>query len=408
MQRGFKTELNPNNVQRTLLLKNAGAARWAYNWGLNQKKAALEAKTKIPNNIELHRRLNAIKPTEVPWMYECSKCAAQEALRNLDRAFNNFWTQRKKRKVGFPKYKSKKKGIGGFRLTGSIKVLNDRIQLPRLGTIRLKEKDYLPTDAKILNATVGEKAGRWFVSVLVEMEQPPFTGKKDEKAVVGVDLGIKTLAVVSDGTMYQNPKPLRIRLKKLARLQKSVSRKVKGSRNRRKAADCVGRLHRKIGNIRKDTLHKMTTTLTKTKSVVGIEDLNVSGMMKNRCLARSIAELGLFELRRQLEYKAKWYDCRVVLVDRFFPSSKTCSVCGLVNDSLTLADREWTCECGVRHDRDMNAAFNLKFVAASLSETQNACGGESSGSGVTRSETVLCEAGMKREIVGGFVPSGFP
>lgn len=368
MQRGFKTELNPNNVQRTLLLKNAGAARWAYNWGLNQKKLALEAKTKIPNNIELHRRLNAIKPTEVSWMYETSKCAAQEALRNLDRAFNNFWTARKKRKVGFPKYKSKKKGIGGFRLTGTITVSNDRIQLPRLGTIRLKEKDYLPTDAKILNATVSEKAGRWFVSVLVEMEQPEFRGTKDEKAVVGVDLGIKTLAVVSDGTVYENPKPLRTRLRKLARLQRAVSRKVKGSRNRRKAADRVGRLHRKISNIRKDTLHKMTTKLTKTKSVVGVEDLNVSGMMKNRCLARSIAELGLFELRRQLEYKSKWYDCRVVLVDRFFPSSKTCSACGLVNENLTLGDREWTCECGVTHDRDMNAACNLEYAAVSSTE----------------------------------------
>jgi putative transposase len=381
-----------------LLLKNSGAARWAYNWGLSQKKAAMDAKQKIPNNIELHRRLNGIKKADCPWMYETSKCSAQEALRNLDRAFSNFWTARKKkRKVGFPKYKSRKKGIGGFRLTGSINVLCDRIQLPRLGTLRLKERDYLPVDAKVLSATVSEKAGRWFVSVLVEQDQPEFTGKKDEKAVVGVDLGIKTLATVSDGSVYQNPKPLRTRLRKLKRLQQSVNRKVKGSRNRRKAADRVARLHWKISNIRRDGLNKMTSHLTKTKSVVGVEDLNVSGMLKNRCLSRAVSELGLFELRRQLEYKSKWYNCRVVVVDRFFPSSKTCSACGEINESLVLSDRGWTCGgCKTTHDRDMNAARNLEWVAASSAETRNACGEESSDLLVTASETVFGETGMKR------------
>jgi putative transposase len=381
-----------------LLLKNSGAARWAYNWGLSQKKAAMDAKQKIPNNIELHRRLNGIKKADCPWMYETSKCSAQEALRNLDRAFANFWAARKKnRKVGFPKYKSRKKGVGGFRLTGSINVQNDRIQLPRLGTIRLKERDYLPLDAKVLSATISEKAGKWFVSVLVEQDQPEFTGKKDDKAVVGVDLGIKTLATVSDGTVYKNPKPLRTRLRKLKRLQQSISRKVKGSRNQKKAADRVARLHYRIGNIRRDGLHKMTSHLTRTKSVIGIEDLNVSGMLRNRSLSRAVSELGLFELRRQLEYKAKWYNCRVVLVDRFFPSSKTCSACGEINENLVLSDREWTCSgCKTTHDRDMNAAVNLEWVAASSAETINACGEESSGSGVILNETVLGEARMKQ------------
>jgi putative transposase len=153
------------------------------------------------------------------------------------------------------------------------------------------------------------------------------------------------------------------------RLQQSVSRKVKGSNNRKKATKKVARLHLRISNVRKDVLHKMTTTLAKTKRVVGIEDLNVSGMMKNRCLARSIADLGLFELRRQLSYKGDWYSCKIVPVDRFFPSSKACSVCGEINESLMLADREWTCLCGVHHDRDHNASVNLENVAASLSET---------------------------------------
>jgi putative transposase len=274
------------------------------------------------------------------------------------------------RRGKFPKFKSKKNGIGGFRLTGTIKVYNDAVQLPRLGRLRLKERGYLPANAKILSASVSERAGRWFVSIQVEEDLPAYQGVKDEHDVVGVDLGIKTLATVSDGTKYENPKPLKTKLRKLKKLQQSVSRKVKGSNNRKKATKKVARLHLRISNVRKDTLHKMTTTLAKTKRVVGIEDLNVSGMMKNRCLARSIADLGLFELRRQLSYKGDWYSCKIVPVDRFFPSSKTCNVCGEIKDDLTLADREWDCVgCGTHHDRDHNAAVNLENVAASSVET---------------------------------------
>ena len=235
--------------------------------------------------------------------------------------------------------------------------------------VRVTTTEFETADAKILSASVSERAGRWFVSIQVEEDLPAYQGVKDEHDVVGVDLGIKTLATVSDGTKYENPKPLKTKLRKLRRLQKSVSRKVKGSQNRKKATKKVARLHLRISNVRKDKLHKITTTLAKTKRVVGIEDLNVSGMMKNRCLARSIADLGLFELRRQLSYKGDWYSCKIVPVDRFFPSSKTCSVCGEINESLTLADREWTCPCGVHHDRDHNASVNLENVAASLSET---------------------------------------
>jgi putative transposase len=243
------------------------------------------------------------------------------------------------------------------------------IQLPRLGRLKLKEKGYLPTTAKILSASVSEKAGRWFVSIQVEQDQPEYTGQKDEHDVVGVDLGIKTLATVSDGQTFDNPKPLKKRLRKLKKLNQDVSRKVKGSQNRKKAVGRLAKLYARISNIRKDTLHKITTILAKTKRIIGIEDLNVSGMMKNRCLARSIADLGLFEWRRQLEYKGKWYSCLIRVIDRWFPSSKTCHICGEINDNLMLADREWTCACGVRHDRDFNASKNLEYVAASLSET---------------------------------------
>jgi putative transposase len=385
VQRGFQTELAPNNIQRTLFLKNAGAARYTYNWGLTQKKLAMDAKTKIPNNIELHRRLNALKPVELPWMYEVSKCAPQEALRNLDKAFDNFFrkckakkTGKHKGKLGFPRFKSKKKGIGGFRLTGTIKVMSDRIQLPRLGTIRLKERNYLPTDAKILNASVRERAGRWYVAVQVEMEMPEPPVKP--VAIVGVDLGIKTLAVCSDSEVFENPKALGKNLKRLKKLGRLVSRKEKGSRNRRKAADRLAKFHKKISDIRKDTIHKITSHLTKTKSVVVIEDLNVSGMMKNHCLARAISDVGFHELRRQLEYKGGWYGCQVVVADRFFPSSKTCCECGQIKTDLTLSDRVYVCPCGNEIDRDLNAAINLERYITASSAGSYACGESSSGS----------------------------
>lgn len=376
VQRGYKTELLLNNKQRTNCLKHAGAARYTYNWGLNQKQLAYANGEKTPNAIELHKRLNAIKESDFPWMYEVSKCSPQEALRNLDKAFDRFFKKTSK----FPRFKNKKNGIGSFRLTGTIKVYNNAVQLPRLGRLKLKEKSYLPVDAKILSASVSERAGRWFVSIQVEEELPKYLGQKDEHNVVGADLGIKTLATISDGSKYENPKPLKSNLRKLKRLQQSVSRKVKGSNNRRKAVRKVAKLHLHISNIRKDTLHKMTTTLAKTKQVVGIEDLNVSGMMKNRKLAKAISDVGFFEFRRQLLYKGNWYDCEIVVIDRFYPSSKLCSVCGEINDKLTLADREWDCEgCKTHHDRDFTASVNIEQVAASLSETLNANGERSSG-----------------------------
>ena len=400
--RGFKTEIHPNNQQITLLRKNAGAARMAWNWGLDQKKQALQNKEHLPSAIDLHRRLNELKQTTFPWAYEVSKCSFQEALRNLDRAFNAFWKSRKGlrkgKRVGFPKFKAKKVGSGSFRLTGAIRVFEDRIQLPRLGILRLKESGYLPQVGKILSATISQKADRWFVSVQVEIEQPIYDGLKDEHDVIGVDLGIKTLAICSDGQVFENPKPLRRGLKKIKRFSRNVSRKVKGSKNRRKATSRLSALHSRVANIRRDTLHKMTTTLAKTKRVIGIEDLNISGMMKNHCLAQAISDLGLFEWRRQLTYKAAWYGCKIVVADRFFPSSKTCADCGAVNFKLTLSDREWACmECGVIHDRDFNASMNLEYVAVSSTETQNACGEASSGLVARSGETGFVEAGNRQE-----------
>jgi len=266
-------------------------------------------------------------------------------------------------------------GLGGFRLTGSIHVQQKSIQLPRLGVLRLKEADYLPEDGvKVLSATVSEKAGRWYVSVQVEQEiLDPVVDST--KPVVGVDLGIENLAIVSDGTEYPNPKAYRRHERKLIRLQRAVSRKQKGSANRKKAVRRLAKEHKKVADLRQNALHQITTALARTKSVIGIEDLNVRGMLRNHHLAGAIADTGWAEFRRQLEYKTKWYGSRLVVAPRFFASSKLCHVCGHKNEELTLATREWTCpECGTRHDRDVNAANNLKHVAARWADTENACG----------------------------------
>ena len=232
--RAFKTELDLSNGQRTACAKHAGAARYAYNWGLARKKEAYGAGLKMPTAINLHRELNVLKKTELSWMYEASKCSPQESLRNLDEAYARFFRRveekkaGKKVKVGFPKFKSKKNGLGGFRLTGAIHVFDDAVQLPRLGRLRLKERGYLPTrGAKVLSAAVSERAGRWYVSIPVEMEMPEPAAR--DKPVVGVDLGVRHLATLSDGVQFENPRALRNDIQRIKRLQRMVSRREKGS-----------------------------------------------------------------------------------------------------------------------------------------------------------------------------------
>jgi len=364
--RAYKTELDLNNTQRTNCARHAGAARYAYNWGLARKLEARQAGKPAPSAIDLHRELNLLKITELSWMYDVSKCAPQEALRDLDQAFAHFFRRVKEKKagknikVGFPRFKSKKNGLGSFRLTGAIHVFEKAIQLPRLGVLRLKERGYLPvSSAHILSATVSEKAGRWFVSLQVEMEIPEAAGT--DKPVAGVDLGINRMAQVSDGVHFENPRALKNALTKLKRVQRVVSRRQKGSANRKKALRQLARAHYRVANIRKDALHKATSLLAKTKSAIVLENLNVSGMIKNHHLAQAIADVGLYEFRRQLVYKGAWYSCEILLADRFYPSTKRCSQCGQVKPVMGLGEREYQCEhCGFVIDRDLNAAINLE------------------------------------------------
>ena len=376
--RAFKTELKPNNKQRSLFLQHAGACRFVYNWALRKKIDAYAAKVKYPTAYDLNKELTQIKQEQFPWMEGLSTKAIKQALLNCDKAFRKFFDAckaKKSGKKGFPRFKSRAKGIGSFTLYQVGKLTNSSIGLPCVGKVRLKEYGYLPTDQRVISATVSEQAGHWFVSVLLDMPDKVETCVKDNHAVVGIDLGIKTLAVISDGQKFENLKPLKRNLRKLKHCQRYVSRKVKGSANRKKAVLKLGKQHYRIQNIRKDYLHKITTRLTRTKSVIVIEDLNVRGMVKNHKLAQAINDLGLYAFREMLDYKGERYGCRIQVADRYFPSSKRCSVCGNVNSNLALKDRSWACDsCGSHHDRDFNAARNLEQLAVGLTESINACG----------------------------------
>ena len=406
--RAYKTQLDPNNVLRTQLLRHAGAKRWAFNWGLRRKIEEVEKTGKSPSATALHKELNGLKkapPEEdgVSWMYEVSKCAPQDALRDLDQAFANFFRRLKTgEKPGFPRFKSKKKGSGSFRLTGAIRVFERHIQLPRLGRLRLKERGYLPFDnpkVRILSATVREQAGLWYVSLQVEevlpREPSPETG--------GVDVGIRALATLSDGTSFGNPRALAKGERKLKRLHRALSRKKKGSKNRKKALRKLTRQHARIAHVRENALHAISAAISKRFGVVGAEDLNVSGMGRNRCLSKALHDGALGELLRQIRYKVEWAGGRVVLANLFYPSSKTCSTCGQVKAELKLDERTYRCDaCGLVLDRDHNAARNLKNVAARGTETQNACGGGRLQAGNSRCPSVKQEPNT----FSGNVPNG--
>ena len=379
--KGYKVELDPNKCQMTLFRKHFGAARWSFNWALQKKKEAFDKKEKIPNNIELHRELNKLKGTDVlPWAYDVSKVAFQSGLINCDRAFQNFFNRCKKKikgKKGFPKFKSKKNETQSFKLDGSIYLTdNSHIKLPRIGKIKLKESNYIPIDAEIKSVTISRKGGKWFVSCLVESDTKmlPQTDKK-----VGIDLGIKTLATCSDGIKYENPKALKFNLRKLKRKQRQLSRKKKGSQNYKKSKLKLSKLHDRISNIRKDSLHKATTSIIQRNNVIVLENLKISNMLKNHCLAQAISDMSANEFRRQLEYKARWYGREIIIADTFFPSSKTCSCCGWKNDNLTLKDRVFKCEiCKNEIDRDLNASKNLLKLSTVSSTGINALGDGSS------------------------------
>lgn len=382
INKAFKVELSPNNKQRDLFAQSAGCARFAYNWGLAQRIKLYKYEKLSLTAIDQHRILCNKKKTEFPWMYNVSKCAPQEALRNLDNAFKHFFRRIKSgEKPGFPKFKSKHKSKDSFKITtGAIYLTNSSVTLPRIpGTIKLKEKGYIPVKGVKYNSfTISKEANKWFLSVQCLVEIPDPLPVPDR--VVGVDVGIKTLATISDGSTYSNPRTLNRLERTLNRVQRERCRRKKGSSNRLKSINELKRLYYKISCTRKDNLNKMTSDLMKTKpGLIVIEDLAVKNMLKNHKLSKALSDASFGEIKRQMEYKALWYGSEILLADRFFPSSKTCSGCGSIKEDLTLGDRVYHCSfCGVELDRDLNAAINLKRYGEfhrSLSK-QKACGEE--------------------------------
>lgn len=390
--------LDPNNVQATYLARAAGTARFAYNWALAEWKRQYEAwkddnNLPKPSQAALRRQLNAVKREQFPWMLEVTKNAPQMAIIQLGQAFQNFFAGRAR----YPQFR--KKGVHDrFTLTNDqFDIDASRIRIPNLGWVRMREA--LRFNGKIMSATISRVADRWFVSLTVDTQDSSHPPQAENQGAVGVDLGVSALATLSTGEPpISGPKAHKALLDRLRRLSRSLSRKVKGSANRRKAKAKLAKLHARIASIRSDALHKLTTSLTSRFHTIGIEDLNVRGMMANRHLSRSIADMSFFEFRRQLEYKAAMRGGMVKVADRFYASSKTCSACGHKLDDLPLSVRVWTCPaCGSVHDRDVNAAVNLKNMA--VSSTVSACGEEGSG---PRRKTKAKPASMKQEV--SFVP----
>ena len=373
-----KIALTPNNKQRTFFAKSAGTARFAYNWGLSRWKE-LYNEGQTVSEVSLRRELNARKREEFPWMLEVGKCSPQQALKDLGQAYSRFF----KKTSGYPKFK--KKGDGdSFRVDNgpqikgadALEVRGRKVRIPRLGWVRMREA--IRFKGQIKSGVISLYAGRWFISFSIDVTETPKLPLKNQGSV-GVDLGIHHLATLSTGEKISAPRPYRQYMKKLRRLQKSLSRKQKGSQNRKRAQYLIQRCHARITYLRSDALHKLTCSLTNRFHTIGIEDLNVRGMLKNSKLSRAIADMGFYEFRRQLEYKAQQKGGKVVVVNRFFPSSQICSnpSC-LEKTKMTLNVRSWTCSyCNSYHDRDINAAMNLENQAVSYTVT--ACGEGSSG-----------------------------
>jgi putative transposase len=371
--------LDPNNIQATYLARAAGTARFAYNWALaewGRQYQAHKADPGVPAPSEgaLRRQLNAIKRTAFPWMLEVTKNAPQMAIRQLGVAFANFFAGRAR----YPVFR--RKGVRDrFTLTNDQFALDGaRIRIPLLGWVRLREA--LRLTGKVLSATVSRTASRWFVSITVDTPDSSHPRPAENQGAVGVDLGLTAQATLSTGEVVTGPKALKMLMGRLQRLSRALSRKQPGSANRHKAKAALARLHARVTNVRRDAQHQFTSSLTRRFHTIGIEDLNVKGMLQNRCLARAIADMGWAEIKRQLVYKAAMRGGIVHVADRWYPSSKLCSGCGEKCTELPLSVRAWTCAgCGRTHDRDLNAAINLKNLA--VSSTVSVCGKAGAGRG---------------------------
>lgn len=363
IMKAYKFRLYPDSKQVEQLAKEFGCARWVWNRAMQEKDYAYQQWNVSLSNVDISRHITQYKKADYPWLSEATAGVLTQKLIDLDKAFDNFFKGRAK----FPKFKKKSHTQSiRYQIDQRIVLNNYRagelLKLPKLGELNIKWSQVPGGIPKMV--TVSKSAsGKYFVSFMCEVEQSlmPMTGK-----VVGIDVGIKDVVVTSDGFHSGAPKFTYYYQRRLKKAQRVLSRKKKGSNGWKKQRIVVARIHEKITNSRKDFLHKLTTKLVSENDVICVEDLNVSGMLKNRKLSKAVADVGIFELNRQIEYKSAWYGKQVVKISRWEPSTKTCSSCGQVR-SMKLSQRVYECECGLTIDRDLNAAINIKRAGLVLS-----------------------------------------
>ena len=351
--KSFKFRIYPNKEQEILLAKHFGACRFVFNHYLNKRKETYLEDKKSLNYYDNANDLTQFKKDEnYNWLKEINSQSLQSSLRNLDTAYGKFFRKQTK----FPRFKSKY-DRQSFKIPQFVKLENNELIIPKFkGGIKINL--HREINGEILFATISKSsAGKYYVSITCEVQHEPFD-KTNSK--VGIDTGIKDLAILSDGTTYENIRSLKNSLKKLKYEQRQLSKKVKGSSSRNKQKQKLAIVHEKITNVRKDYLHKVSTEIVKNHDIISVEDLAVKNIMKNHKLAQAMFDVSLGSFYSMLEYKCEWNDKQFVKIDRFFPSSKMCSECGWINQDLTLNIREWTCpSCGEKHDRDFNASKNI-------------------------------------------------
>lgn len=360
IDKAYRCRLYPNKEQTALIEKTFGACRLVYNMALETKKASYDVNKKTLTYYDLAAMLPKWKQTNT-WLKDAPSSALVQSLRDLDKAYQNFFRRVKSgEKPGYPKFKSKRDGTQSYRTQTNNKCLVDdkHLKLPKLGKVKCRIKQ--PIEGRVLNATVKRvPSGKYYVIICcTDVPEPEMPMGENE--MLGIDAGVKDLMIRSDGVKVPNHKFLNRAERKLRREQRKLSRCKKGSANWRKQKRKVALVYERVADRRKDAIHKATTQAVRDSRAIAVEDLNVKGMVKNHHLAKAVNDASMSEMVRQLQYKCDWYGRDFVKIDRWFPSSKTCGNCGCVFDDLTLSMREWTCpECGAHHDRDINAARNI-------------------------------------------------